>query len=103
MTLAVRLGRERARRLYAVARRSAPTSCSAIGLLAAGGPGWATLPYLSLAARRGPDELVCEHTDGPSLNKALAQTGALLGAFSVLLSAGLLIATPDAMRIRRSR
>jgi hypothetical protein len=32
-------------------------------------------------------------TDGPSLNRALAGTGALLAAFSVLLSAGLLIAS----------
>jgi hypothetical protein len=29
-------------------------------------------------------------TDGPSLNQALAQTGALLAAFSLLLAAGLL-------------
>jgi hypothetical protein len=31
-------------------------------------------------------------TDGPSLNVALAATGALLGAFSLLVSLGLLIA-----------
>ena len=31
-------------------------------------------------------------TDGPALNGALAQTGALLGAFSLLVTAGLLIA-----------
>jgi hypothetical protein len=30
-------------------------------------------------------------TDGPALNRALAQTGALLAAFSLLVSAGLLI------------
>jgi len=35
---------------------------------------------------------VMTRTDGPSLNGALAGTGALLAAFSVLLSAGLLIA-----------
>jgi 1,4-dihydroxy-2-naphthoate octaprenyltransferase len=29
-------------------------------------------------------------TDGPSLNEALARTGMLLGAFSLLLSVGLL-------------
>ena len=32
-------------------------------------------------------------TDGPSLNAALAGTGALLGAFSLLVSAGLLLAS----------
>ena len=31
-------------------------------------------------------------TDGPALNKALGLTGALLGVFSLLVSAGLLIA-----------
>ena len=31
-------------------------------------------------------------TDGPALNAALAGTGALLGAFSLLVSAGLLLA-----------
>ena len=31
-------------------------------------------------------------TDGPSLNGALAGTGALLAAFSILLAAGLVIA-----------
>jgi hypothetical protein len=36
--------------------------------------------------------LVAGHTDGPSLNKALAQTGAVLGLFSLLLAAGLLLA-----------
>ena len=32
-------------------------------------------------------------TDGPALNGALAGTGALLGVFSLLVSAGLLIAS----------
>jgi hypothetical protein len=31
-------------------------------------------------------------SDGPSLNAALAGTGALLAAFSILLAAGLLVA-----------
>ena len=33
-----------------------------------------------------------QRTDGPALNGALAGTGALLAAFSVLVSVGLLIA-----------
>jgi hypothetical protein len=32
-------------------------------------------------------------TDGPALNAALAATGALLAAFSVLVSTGLVIAS----------
>jgi hypothetical protein len=34
---------------------------------------------------------VRERTDGPALNRALAGTGTLLAAFSVLLSIGLLL------------
>jgi 2-succinyl-5-enolpyruvyl-6-hydroxy-3-cyclohexene-1-carboxylate synthase len=39
-----------------------------------------------------PLRTMSNRTDGPSLNAALAQTGALLGAFSLLVSAGLLLA-----------
>jgi len=91
LTLAVRIGRDRARRLYAALVVGAYVVLG-IGLAAAGGPGSATLPYLSLALVASPLRLVFERSDGPSLNKALAQTGALLGAFSVLLAGGLLIA-----------
>jgi hypothetical protein len=34
---------------------------------------------------------VLERSDGPSLNRALADTGRLLAAFSLLLSAGILL------------
>ena len=44
------------------------------------------------AARCPADPEVMTRTDGPALNAALAGTGALLGAFSLALSAGLLIA-----------
>jgi 1,4-dihydroxy-2-naphthoate octaprenyltransferase len=39
-----------------------------------------------------PIRAVLNRTDGPALNGALAGTGALLGVFSLLVSAGLLIA-----------
>ncbi len=91
MTLAVKLGRDRARRLYFALVLGA-YAFLAIALLVAGGPAWAALAYLSVPLIRGPVMLVAGHSDGPSLNRALAQTGALLGVFSVLLSAGLLIA-----------
>jgi len=88
-TLAVRLGRERSRRLFAgmlaVAFLAAPVpwllgSLSAWLLLS-----WAAAP-LAVAVVR----IVRTRTDGPSLNGALARTGMLQLAFCVLLSAGLL-------------
>ena len=92
-TLAVRLGRERTRRLYAalVGRRLRRRCRSA--LLAADGPRWALLGLLAAAARDHAAAARCStRTDGPSLNAALAGTGALLGVFSLLLAVGLLIA-----------
>jgi 1,4-dihydroxy-2-naphthoate octaprenyltransferase len=90
-TLAVRLGRERSRRLYVVLVAAAfvvipPT------LLAADGPAWGLLALLAAPLARRPVHAVTTRTDGPSLNAALAATGALLAAFSALLAAGLLIA-----------
>ena len=91
MTLAVRIGRERARRLYA-ALVLGSFALLGIGLAIAEGPAWGLLAIGALVLVPGPLRLVSDRTDGPSLNRALAQTGAILGAFSVLLSAGLLIA-----------
>ena len=93
-TLAVRLGRERTRRLYAAARRSAPSSRCRSALVAGGGPPGPLIGWLSaLPLRVGPLRAVLTRTDGPALNGALAGTGALLGAFSLLVSVGLLIAS----------
>ncbi len=91
-TLAVRLGRERTRRLYAVLVGGA-FAVLPIGLAAAGGPGWALLALLAAPLANKPVRAVFGATDGPTLNAALAQSGALLAAFSVLLSVGLLIAS----------
>jgi 1,4-dihydroxy-2-naphthoate octaprenyltransferase len=91
-TLAVRLGRDRARRLYVgllvLAYLALPVT-----LLIADGPWWAMLGWLSLPLSRRAAEPVLTRTDGPSLNGALAKTGALLGAFALLVTAGLLIAS----------
>jgi len=38
-----------------------------------------------------PAKTLEERRDGPALNGVLAQTGALLGVFSLLVTAGLLI------------
>jgi 1,4-dihydroxy-2-naphthoate polyprenyltransferase len=89
-TLAVRLGRERARRLYVALVLGAYVLLAA-GLAVAGAPLAAVIAYASLPLVISPLQTVLERTDGPSLNGALAQTGALLGGFSVLLTAGLLL------------
>jgi len=88
-TLAVRLGRERARTLFAgmlaIAFLVAPLpwllgSLSFWLLLC-----WAAAPQAAEVVR-----IVRTRTDGPSLNGALARTGMLQLSFCVLLSAGLL-------------
>jgi 1,4-dihydroxy-2-naphthoate polyprenyltransferase len=90
-TLAVRLGRERTRRLYAALMIGAFIALP-VALLAADGPGWALLGLAAAPLALRPARAVATRTDGPSLNAALAGTGAVLAAFSLLVSAGLLIA-----------
>jgi 1,4-dihydroxy-2-naphthoate polyprenyltransferase len=91
-TLAVRLGRARTRALY-MALVGGAYGALLVGVLCAPGPGWATLALLSVALAGRPVAAVRSRTDGPSLNAALAGTGMLLAAFSVLLAGGLLLAT----------
>jgi len=91
-TLAVRLGRERTRTLYTALLAGAFLTLP-VGLAAAGGPGWALLALLAAPLAPAPLRAVREASDGPTLNAALGQTGTLLGAFSLLLTAGLLIAS----------
>ena len=90
-TLAVRLGRERTRRLY-LGLLAGAYLVLVITLLAGAGPWWAALGLLSAPLAAKPARAVTGRTDGPALNAALAGTGALLGVFSLLVSAGLLIA-----------
>jgi 1,4-dihydroxy-2-naphthoate octaprenyltransferase len=89
-TLAVRIGRERTRVLFAVIVYVAFVLAPVTWIF---GPlkGWVLLPWLSLVLAAGVVRLVRNRTDGPSLNHALAQTGMLQLAFCVLLSAGLLL------------
>ena len=62
------------------------------GIAAAGGLSWwALLPLASLPLVPPLWNAVSTRTDGPSLNDALAGTGRLLAAFSLLLSAGILL------------
>jgi 1,4-dihydroxy-2-naphthoate octaprenyltransferase len=91
MTLAVRLGRQRTRSLYALLVAGAFAAVP-ITLLAADGPALGLLALLAAPLVPRPMAAVLTRTDGPSLNNALAGTGALLAAFSALLAAGLAIA-----------
>ncbi len=87
-TLAVRMGRERTRQMYALMLVVA--FASVVALAAWQSPWWllplaATPPAVRLVAT------VRTRSDGPALNGALAGTGALQLAFCLLLSAGILI------------
>jgi 1,4-dihydroxy-2-naphthoate octaprenyltransferase len=88
-TLAVRLGRERSRVLFAamlvVAFLVAPLPW-VLGALSA----WLLLSWLSAPLAVAVARTVRTRTDGPSLNAALARTGLLQLVFCALLSAGLL-------------
>jgi 1,4-dihydroxy-2-naphthoate octaprenyltransferase len=89
-TLAVRLGRDRTRALFAamiyLSYLLAPVTW-VFGPLTA----WLLLPWLTLPVAAGLVRAVRNRVDGPSLNRALAQTGLLQLTFCVLVSAGLLL------------
>jgi 1,4-dihydroxy-2-naphthoate octaprenyltransferase len=89
-TLAVRLGRNRARTLFGltiyVAYLLTPVTWI-FGPLKA----WVLLPWLTVTLAIRLVRVVRRRTDGPSLNEALARTGLLQLTFCVLLSAGLLL------------
>jgi 1,4-dihydroxy-2-naphthoate octaprenyltransferase len=89
-TLAVRLGRDRARTLYGLmvygAFLIAPAPWVAGSLSA-----WLLLPLVLLPVAVSLVRVVRGHADGPTLNLALARTGMLQLAFCALLSAGLLL------------
>ena len=52
-----------------------------------------TVHTFSISAFHRVIRIVATRTDGPALNGALAATGALLGVFSLLVTAGLLISS----------
>jgi 1,4-dihydroxy-2-naphthoate octaprenyltransferase len=91
MTLAVRTGRRNAVNLYRwlilVAYALLPVT-----LIGADTSLWPLIGLASLPLAIPPLRTMANRSDGPSLNAALAQTGALLGVFSLLVSAGLLLA-----------
>jgi 1,4-dihydroxy-2-naphthoate polyprenyltransferase len=89
-TLAVRMGRERTRVLYAAMVYGAFLLTPVTWLF---GPfqAWLLLPWLALPLAAPLVRTVRTRTDGPALNGALAGTGQLQLAFCVLLSVGLLL------------
>jgi 1,4-dihydroxy-2-naphthoate octaprenyltransferase len=89
-TLAVRLGRARTRVMFAIVVYVAYLLAPATWLF---GPlsAWLFLPWLTVPPAAAIVREVRNRVDGPSLNKALAQTGLLQLSFCVLLSAGLLL------------
>ena len=87
-TLAVRLGRERTRTLYAVMLGAA--FATLIPLAIAIGP-WVLLAVLAAPLAVKLVGTVRTHSDGPTLNEALAGTGMVQLVFCVLLSAGILL------------
>ena len=89
-TLAVKLGRSRARRLYA-AMLGLAFAAPVATWLAGGVSAWVVLALAAAPLAPPLVRTVASRTDGPSLNAALAGTGRLLAVYSVLLSIGVLL------------
>ncbi len=87
-TLAVRIGRARTRDLY-TAMVAGAFLCAPI-LWALGMSPWLLLSWAAIPLAVPLVGIVRSRLDGPSLNGALARTGALQLLFCVLLSAGIL-------------
>jgi 1,4-dihydroxy-2-naphthoate octaprenyltransferase len=87
-TLAVRLGRARARDLYTVVVAAAYLAAPlpwVLGSMTA----WLFLCWATIPLALGVVRVVRTRSDGPTLNRALARTGATQLAFCVLYSAGI--------------
>jgi 1,4-dihydroxy-2-naphthoate polyprenyltransferase len=89
-TLAVRIGRPRARILFAATIYLAYLLTPVTWIFGPLKP-WLFLPWLTLPLAARVVRIVRNHTDGASLNGALAQTGLLQLTFCTLLAAGLLL------------
>jgi 1,4-dihydroxy-2-naphthoate polyprenyltransferase len=89
-TLAVKLGRDRARILYGTMLAVAFAVPVAIWL-AGGLSAWVLLSLAAAPLAVPLWRTVSARSDGPSLNKALGGTGQLLALFSLLLSIGVLL------------
>ncbi len=88
-TLAVKLGREKAVRLFAAMVVGAMVV--PVVLAVAKGWPWVLLPLASAPLAPPLLRTVATRRDGPALNQALADTGRLLAVFSLLLAAGVVL------------
>jgi 1,4-dihydroxy-2-naphthoate polyprenyltransferase len=89
-TLAVKLGRDAARQLFAAMLGVAFVAPVAIWLFG-GLSAWLLISLVAFPLAVPLVRAVGTRTDGPSLNAALAGTGRLLAVFSLLLAAGVLL------------
>jgi 1,4-dihydroxy-2-naphthoate polyprenyltransferase len=89
-TVAVRLGRKRARDLYAFEIYVAFLIPPIVGLAGDTVGPWVLLCWLALPLAVPLVRTVRQHDDGPTLNAALAKTGMVQLVFCLLLSAGLI-------------
>lgn len=89
-TLAVKLGRDRARKLFTVMLALAFIAPAATWLMG-GLSAWVLLTALALPVAVRLSRTLSSRTDGPALNAALAGTGMLLAVFSLLLAIGVLL------------
>jgi len=89
-TLAVRMGRDRSRAFYTYLMLAA-FLILIYTTVRNGGPWTTLLGLLALPMTIKPIRAMRTRTDGPSLNAALADTGAALGVFSLLTAIGLVI------------
>ncbi|HEV2075377.1 MAG TPA: 1,4-dihydroxy-2-naphthoate polyprenyltransferase [Thermoleophilaceae bacterium] len=89
-TLAVKLGRSHARALFGAGLAVAFAVPVAVSL-AGGLDAWVLLPLLAVPLAVPLVRTVFRRADGPALNAALGHTGMLLGAYSLLLAAGILL------------
>jgi 1,4-dihydroxy-2-naphthoate octaprenyltransferase len=92
MTLAVRIGRAGAVNLYRLLVLGAFV-VQPIALWAGEASALPLIGLLALPMAIKPMRIMANRSDGPALNGALAATGALLGVFSLLVTAGLLISS----------
>jgi 1,4-dihydroxy-2-naphthoate octaprenyltransferase len=90
-TLAVRLGRTRTRRVYAGMLALAYVVAAFVGAIDLDLSLWLLVVLLTTPLAFRLAQTVATHTDGPTLNGALAGTGQLELLFCVLLSAGILL------------
>jgi 1,4-dihydroxy-2-naphthoate octaprenyltransferase len=88
-TLAVRLGRERTRRLY-VAMLAGAFATAPLPWVFGSMSAWLLLSWLALPLAAGVARTVRTRSDGPALNGALARTGMLQLAFCLLFAAGII-------------